>query len=189
MWKQTHGKSYGTSADEHYRKSVFTTHYHWINDFNAKSKAQHGDSPDTHTVGLTQFADMTNDEFRANYTGYKGVKAEKNVKHLVGDAPDAIDWRDHNAVTDVKNQGSCGSCWAFSATGSMESRYFLANGELPNLSEQQLVDCSRDQGNMGCNGGLPDYAFVYAQQNGMKTQSDYPYKGVDGECQGSSQNY
>merc|ERR1712151_906374 len=135
-------------------------------------------------VGLNKFADLTNDEFKKQFTGFKNQSsAQNNVKVLsTADVPDSIDWREHNAVTEVKNQGQCGSCWAFSTTGSMESRYYIKNKSLPSLSEQQLVDCSNAQGNQGCNGGLMDQGFTYAEQTGLETETQYPYRGVDGTC-------
>ena len=119
---------------------------------------------------------MTWEEFRAIKIGYytEPRKAD-NVKYVNGDPPAAFDWRDNGAVTKVKNQGSCGSCWAFSAVAAMEGAYFQSSGTLTSLSEQQLVDCSTDQGNQGCNGGLMDNAFSYAENNKMESEADYPY--------------
>jgi len=100
--------------------------------------------------------------------------------------PTSVDWREKNAVTPVKNQGSCGSCWAFSTTGSTEGMNAIATGNLISLSEQQLVDCSKSYGNMGCNGGLMDNAFKYLEKYTLETESAYPYTGKGGSCEYSA---
>lgn len=97
--------------------------------------------------------------------------------------PESIDWRTLGAVTPVKDQAQCGSCWAFSTTGSVEGAYAVKNGELVSVSEQELVDCDRAGVDRGCSGGLMDNAFDFIIQNGgIDTESDYPYKAMDGVC-------
>ncbi len=136
---------------------------------------------------MNQFADLENHEFVSMMNGYKGCHHSNSTKVFQPDlsVPKAatVDWRTKGAVTEVKNQGQCGSCWAFSTTGSLEGQHFLKNNELVSLSEQNLVDCSGKEGNQGCNGGLMDQAFKYIKENGgIDTEESYPYKAHDGSC-------
>ena len=142
------------------------------------------------TLGETFFADMTLDEFRQYHTVIPfspplgKAKCESFVPTNTIVVPDSLDWRETNKVTDVKDQGQCGSCWSFSATGAMEGAWAISTDDLVSLSEQQLVDCSTGfkYGNHGCNGGLMDGAFQYAIDNGMCTEDSYMYKAADGTC-------
>jgi len=140
---------------------------------------EHNKGGHSWTMGITQFSDMTPEEFKA-YIACGSMKRKQgdSVFNIQKDwnktTASSIDWVEKGAVTPVKNQGSCGSCWAFSTTGAMEGRYFISKGELNSLSEQDLVDCSTE--NSGCNGGLMDYAFEFAKGNGgLCSEDDYPY--------------
>jgi len=140
---------------------------------------------------MNQFGDMTSDEFISTHTGYKRVsmgvlRGNNGPKTVKGKSalPNAVDWRTEGAVTPVKDQGQCGSCWAFSTTGSTEGAYFLSRGELVSLSEQELVDCSGAEGNSGCEGGMMDFAFQYIiDNNGITTEDAYNYTAEDGTCE------
>jgi len=162
------------------RFNIFKTNLDLIDFMNA-------DPQNTFTTAINQFADMTNEEFRA-YNRLSQVDnsyfRSLNEVDLSGlEAPSSIDWGQQGAVTPVKNQGQCGSCWAFSTTGSVEGAWKLAGNSLPSLSEQQLVDCAGSFGNLGCNGGLMDDAFQWIMQNGITSESAYSYTGRDGSCQ------
>lgn len=142
----------------------------------------------SYTMGLNEFADLSFEEFKSKYYGYNKIEREfdrsKNLHQEVEAAPTSIDWRTEGAVTPIKDQGQCGSCWAFSTTGSIEGAWQIKGNTLVSLSEQQLVDCSDAYGNQGCNGGLMDSAFKYVIANkGLCTEASYPYKAVDGTCQ------
>merc|ERR1712042_257246 len=130
---------------------------------------------------------MTAKEFAARFNGFKnktGFEGDFQVSDIdMKDLPAEVDWVKKGYVTPIKNQQQCGSCWAFSATGSMEGAHFKATGKLVSLSEQNLVDCSDAEGNMGCDGGLMDQAFNYTVINkGVDTEASYGYKGVDEQC-------
>jgi len=167
-----------------YRFQVFKTNLDFIAAHNKKNLS--------YTVGVNKFADMPLHEFRSMYLGYNRIQRDyirsKNThaprhSNRLGGNPPSVDWRTKKAVTDVKDQGQCGSCWAFSATGSMEGAWAIKKNALVSISEQQLVDCSGSQGNQGCNGGLMDYAFEYVISNkGLASESSYPYKAVDQRC-------
>jgi len=144
-------------------------------------------------MGINQFADMTSDEFAMTHLGLKQPKQlwgdlPKLGTHKYSGAalPSSVDWREKGAVNPVKNQGQCGSCWAFSTITALEGAWKVATGTLPDLSEQQLVDCAKKFGNNGCGGGLMDNGFKYAEQAAICTEKSYPYKGKNGICQAST---
>jgi len=146
----------------------------------------------SYTVGLNLFADMTSEEFAMSYMGYKPSKKPWGGilylgSHEVGNEtlPDSVDWTQKGAVTEAKNQGQCGSCWAFSTTGALEGAWAIASGKLVPFSEQQLVDCSKKFGEQGCSGGSMDGGFQYAESAGMCTEDSYGYKAKNGICQAS----
>jgi C1A family cysteine protease len=141
----------------------------------------------TYTMGINQFTDLTSDEFKETYAnGLSSAFVQDmnlfgtiDCKYFSGSnvsVPSSIDWREKNAVSSVKDQGQCGSCWSFAASGAIESAWAIEYGQLYNLSEQELVDCAGIKyGSMGCNGGQIDGAFKYAINHGMCTEESYPY--------------
>jgi len=132
--------------------------------------------------GINQFSDLTEKEFRKIYLGYLSRSRKVTIEPVV-EAPTAdIDWRGKGALTPIKDQAQCGSCWAFSSTGGMEGAEFISKGKATSLSEQALVDCSGSYGNQGCNGGLMDNAFKYIKVNGLPEESAYPYTAKNGKC-------
>lgn len=130
-----------------------------------------------------EFMDLTFEEFTSTRTGLMQSTSYKPL-HILGheSQADSIDWRQKGAVSEVKNQGQCGSCWAFSTVGALEGLHAVKTGKLVEYSEQALVDCSHN-GNQGCNGGLMDYAFEYVEKKGIPTESKYPYDARAERCQ------
>jgi len=186
---QQYNKSYSDATERIRRFKIFCDNKQYIETFNAAGQA-------TYTLAVNEYADMTNAEFVSKMTGLlKNAAVEKHIE-----SPDALpahpevtcpangaqytcDWRQAGVVTPIKNQGQCGSCWAFSAVASTEGAHALATGKLVSLSEQNLVDCSTAEGNQGCSGGLMDQAFTYIMKNkGIDTEASYPYQGVQGKC-------
>merc|ERR1719296_502483 len=182
-FKMTYGRIYNGVDEEQKRFGIFKDNY----DFISKTNAAKLD----YTVGVNQFSDMTADEVATSYTGLKPASTWSDLPHLgthrySGMAlADSVDWTTQGAVTPVKNQGQCGSCWSFSTTGALEGAWKIAGNPLTSFSEQQFVDCDKVS-DQGCNGGLMDNAFKFAEKNAICTEASYPYKGRDGTCASSS---
>lgn len=172
-----HGLSYATIEEFNFRQELFAAKDILI--------AEHNAGDDLFQVAHNKFSTWTHDE-------YKRVLGYKKDADLVAEAVHtdetavngAIDWRTKGAVNPVQDQGSCGSCWAFSSVFSFEAGVKIKHGQLKKFSEQQLVDCVRLC--YGCNGGLEGYAFNYYKSHNAELEGTYPYKGVDGSCKYNS---
>jgi hypothetical protein len=178
-WKGQFGANWAPE-EEAYRRIIFEKNLVLINKHNA-------DHTQTYKMGVNQFSVFTTEEFAAMYL--TAIPATKPVNgddtyEVIGD----VDWTTQGKVSPVKNQASCGSCWAFSATGVLES-YWLQKGTTISVSEQQLVDCSRPQGNQGCNGGWPSSALNYVKTYGITTEAAYPYVAKDQACKTTGGSY
>jgi len=192
-WAKDFNRNYPTIEESAHRYGIWLHNLERISQTNSQQLS--------YKLRLNQFADLTDDEFRLKVHGSKGscYQRNKNMPRIstnvvgetkansIGANPTSVDWTTKGVVTPVKNQGSCGSCWAFSATGSTECEYAIKNAVLNSLSEQQLVDCSYAEGNLGCDGGEMDSAFKYIEkEGGLCTETEYPYTGTDGTCKASS---
>ncbi|WVZ90367.1 hypothetical protein U9M48_036674 [Paspalum notatum var. saurae] len=181
-WMAKHGRTYSDEAEKARRLEVFTANANFVD---RRQEVPSVDEPVRRS-----------DEFMAMHTGFKPLSSSSGANKLPGfkyenftlseDAQQAVDWRQQGAVTGVKDQGSCGCCWAFSAVAAVEGMNQIATGQLLSLSEQQLLDCSTN-GNNGCQGGNMDNAFQYIINNGgITTEDSYPYTAVEGTCQSDS---
>ena len=171
-------KTYSNIEEIKHRYGIYRTNFQNI--------LIHNLSNHTFSMSINTFADLSPEEFKELKVGQLFQKLDRTGcgKYIPSGnaASSSIDWRQKGAVTPVKDQGQCGSCWSFSATGAMEGAWAIATKNLVSLSEQQLVDCSKKYGNLGCNGGLMDSAFQYAIDNGMCGESAYPYTASGGTC-------
>ncbi|XP_071040397.1 cathepsin L-like peptidase [Parasteatoda tepidariorum] len=180
-FKRVYGKSYNGQEEFSKRLSWEQTVADII-DHNLKADM----GLHTYRKGINEYADISHDEFVKHFNGFKsdGLKSRSGdawVDPVYVHIPDTVDWRKQGLVTPIKNQQQCGSCWAFSTTGSLEGQHMKNTGKLVSLSEQNLVDCSGAEGNMGCEGGLMDQAFQYIKENkGIDTEASYPYTAEDG---------
>ncbi|KAF9618698.1 hypothetical protein IFM89_002393 [Coptis chinensis] len=181
QWMSKHGKVYESIEEKLHRFEVFKENLEHIDETNKKVTS--------YWLGLNEFADLSHDEFKDKYLGLKtelAKKRESSKEFTYRDAidlPKSVDWRKKGAVTRVKNQGQCGSCWAFSTVAAVEGINQIVTGNLTSLSEQELIDCDRPSNN-GCNGGLMDYAFSFIVSNGgLRKEDDYPYLMEEGKCE------
>ncbi|PWZ41716.1 Senescence-specific cysteine protease SAG39 [Zea mays] len=199
-WKAAYNKSYATVAEERRRFRVCARNMAYIEATNAEAEA----AGLTYELGETAYTDLTNQEFMAMYTAPAPAQlpADESVittragpvdavggapgqlpvyVNLSTSAPASVDWRASGAVTPVKNQGRCGSCWAFSTVAVVEGIYQIRTGKLVSLSEQELVDC--DTLDDGCDGGISYRALRWIASNGgITTETDYPYTGTTDAC-------
>lgn len=183
-WKTTYQKQYNSEEEELFRRLIWEKTLKIVTVHNLEeSIGMH-----SYTMAMNGLADMTSEEITATMTGLRVSNSE--MDNLTVDwpgesvqIPDGIDWRKKGYVTSVKNQGSCGSCWAFSAVGALEGQLKKKTGRLLSLSPQNLVDCTRSYGNDGCSGGYMTNAFRYViDNNGIDSEKSYPYEGQNKNC-------
>lgn len=182
QWKIQYGKEYAND-DEEMRLQNYVDN---------RAKAAELDAENAHaSFGVNEFSDLSEEEFAVYHNAgpFYSMPRDPSVSEWPAYSEEqveqalasSIDWVSKGAVTPVKNQGQCGSCWAFSATGNIEGQWKIAGNPLTSVSEQQLVNCDHD-GDQGCQGGLPENAFKYVKSSGLETEMEYPYTGRGGSC-------
>merc|ERR1712121_308218 len=178
-FKSKYNKVYTGAAEDALRYKTYLETVNYINQHNA----EYDQGLHSYYLGVNKYTDMTNEE-RNNRNGYIPHARDPATPVRVPDyenVADAMDWREKGAVTHVKDQGACGSCWAFGAVGALEGQTFLKKGNLPDLSEQQLVSCGKSSN--GCYGGMSYRAYDYVHTNkGIDTEESYPYTAKDDPC-------
>ncbi|XP_072316113.1 cathepsin S-like [Eucyclogobius newberryi] len=183
LWKKTHQKTYQNEVEEMGRRALWEKNLMQINIHNLEASL----GLHTYTMGINHLSDLTKEELLRIYAPLKLLKDFKMIPTPLQapkeEVPDSVDWRKSGLVTKVKDQGGCGSCWAFSTVGALEGLLAKTTGKLVDLSPQNLVDCSGPYGTGGCNGGWPHQALQYVIANqGIDSENFYPYKGQDGTC-------
>jgi len=185
-FKHAHGKQYKDAFEESYRKGIFAANVAKINQHN--EEFARGEV--TWKMAINHLADLTHDEFmEMNKLKVPDMpKAPRKYQMQAKSMASSVDWRDQGYVTDVKDQGQCGSCWAFGAVASMEAAHYEKYGSTVQMSEQQVVDC--DNRNSGCNGGWYDTAWRYvSEEGGIETTADYPYHAREGSCKAGQNDF
>jgi len=178
LWKKVYNKSYPLQEEEEKRFKIWCDTYDWVQEHNANPEY-------TFRVKTGKFADETKDEQQYRvHCNHAGSSNAKTIQLNTTGLPTSVNWVQAGAVTPVKDQGQCGSCWAFSASGSLEGLHFILTGTLTSFSEQQLVDCAGGDpyDNDGCDGGSEEAGMDYVAEFGIETEAAYPYTAVDGKC-------
>jgi len=197
--KRTHGNYQDSFRNftQRYRKSFSSDEFQArfsVFKNNLDKIDEHNDRAAGYTLAINEFGALTSEEFIHYYTGLTPTNdtdlsandtdsaVNETETHDLNARGLSVDWRTRGAVGPVKNQGQCGSCYSFSSAAALEALHFMRTGNFMTFSEQQIVDCSRSYGNLGCNGGTMDWSFSYVQNNGIESMSDYPYTGRVDAC-------